>query len=229
LGVGLWLGLLAGTGALFLLLAWFLPADRGDMDGIQALRLFGALALVSSGLLRVRRIDLGATARTVVGWASIFLLAVTAYALRDDALGVALKVRSALLPGRAATESARTVVIGRGDAGAFYVVGQVNGAPVRFIVDTGATDIVLSPDDARRAGLDPAGLAYSRPSETANGVGFSAAAAAASLAVGPIRLTDVPVEINKAPMDASLLGQSFLSRLESYEVRGDRLYLRGRD
>ena len=229
LGMGLWLGLLAGVGALFLLLAWLLPADRGDTDGSEALRLFGTLALVTSGLARVRRIDLGATARIVAGWLAIFLVAITAYALRDDALHVALRLRSALLPGHAVASSAHTLVIGRGEGDGFFVVGRVNGAPVRFMIDTGATDILLSPADAERAGLHPADLAYSRPSETANGVSFDASATVNNLAVGPIRMSDVPVEVNKAPMDASLLGMPFLKRLDSFEVRGDQLFLRGRE
>jgi aspartyl protease family protein len=160
---------------------------------------------------------------------AIFLVAVTAYALRDDALHVALKVRSALFPGHAVEASAHTLVLGRGEGDGFFVIGQVNGAPVRFMIDTGATDILLSPADAERAGLHPADLTYSRPTETANGVGFDASATVNSLAVGPIRMSDVPVEVNRAPMDASLLGMPFLKRLDSFEVRGDQLFLRGRD
>ncbi len=228
LGVGLWLGLLAGVGGLFLLAAWLLPADRGDNDWSEALRLFGVLALVSSGLARVRRVNLGATAKIVAGWAAIFLVAVTGYALRDDAFRLALKVRSALVPGYAMTESAHSLVVGRGEGDAFYVVGRVNGAPVRFMIDTGSTEIVLSPADAERAGLRPAEADYSRPTETANGLGYGAAATIDSLAIGPIRLANVPVSINKAPMSTSLLGMPFLKRLDSFEVRGDQLFLRGR-
>src|SRR5579859_3063111 len=76
-GLWLWLGLLAGTGGLFLLVAWLLPADRGDTDWSQALRLFGVLALVSSGLVSARRFDLSRTARMVAAWAAIFVVAVT--------------------------------------------------------------------------------------------------------------------------------------------------------
>jgi aspartyl protease family protein len=59
-------------------------------------------------------------------------------------------------------------------------------------------------------------------------VGHGAAATVHSPAVGPIRMTNVLVEINKAPMGASLLGMPFLKRLDSFEVRGDQLFLRAR-
>jgi aspartyl protease family protein len=227
LGLGLWLGLLAATGAAFLLLAWLAPAERGGMDWAEALRLFGVLAVVSSGLASVRRFNFSGTVRVVAGWLGIFLVAVTAYALRDDVARVALKVRTALIPGYAVAQSPRSLVIGRGEGETFNVVGQVNGAPVRFVVDTGSTEIVLSQADAQRAGLRPAEMTYSRPSQTANGVGYGAMTTVDSLAVGPIRMTDVPVSINKAPMSVSLLGMPFLKRLDSFEVRGDQLFLRG--
>lgn len=227
LGVWLWLGLLAGLLTLFLLAAWLLPADRSGADWPEVLQLFGVLALVSSGLARLRRINLGAMAKIVVGWATIFLLAVTGYALRDDAGRLVSRVRSALAPDYAVAESAYSLVVGRGEGDAFYVVGRVNGAPVRFMIDTGSTEIVLSPADAERAGLHPADADYSRPTETANGLGYGAASIIDSLAVGPIRLVDVPVSINKAPMSMSLLGMPFLKRLDSFEVRGDQMFLRG--
>lgn len=228
LGLWLWLGVLAATGGVFLLAAWLLPADRGDMDWSQALRLFGLLALVSSGIVSARSFDLSRTARMAAGWVAIFLVAVTAYALRGDAVRLALEVGQALVPAHAVADGPRGLAIGRGDDGAFDVIGEVNGAPVRFVVDTGSTDIVLSPADAERAGVRASQDAFYLPSQTANGVGYGAPATAASLSVGPIRMTDVPVSINKAPMGVSLLGMTFLRRLDSFEVRDDRLYLRGR-
>jgi aspartyl protease family protein len=228
LGLWLWLGLLVAVGSAFLAAAALLPVDRANMDWAQALRLFGVLALVSSGLVSARRVDFPRTARMVASWAAIFLVAVTAYALRDDIGRLARKVGQALVPDQAVADGPRGLAVGRGEDGAFYVIGKVNGAPVRFVVDTGSTDIVLSPSDAERAGLHPSEDSFSLPSQTANGVGYGAPATVDSLSVGPIRMTDVPVQINKAPMGASLLGMSFLRRLDSFEVRDDRLFLRGR-
>jgi aspartyl protease family protein len=228
LGLWLWLGLLVAVGGAFLVAAALLPADRADMDWGRALRLFGVLALVSSGLVTARRFDFFRTARMVAGWAAIFLVAVTAYALRDDIGRLARKVGQALAPDHAVADGPRGLAVGRGEDGAFYVIGKVNGAPVRFVVDTGSTDIVLSPTDAERAGLHPSDDSFLLPSQTANGVGYGAPATVDSLSVGPIRMTEVPVQINKAPMGVSLLGMSFLRRLDSFEVRDDRLVLRGR-
>jgi aspartyl protease family protein len=104
----------------------------------------------------------------------------------------------------------------------------VNGAPVRFIIDTGASDIVLSPSDARRAGVDMASLDFARGYETANGAGRGARVVLKSLQVGQVHAADVEASVNAAPMRASLLGMAFLKRFESIEVRGGRLVLRWR-
>ncbi|MEI9890753.1 MAG: TIGR02281 family clan AA aspartic protease [Caulobacteraceae bacterium] len=97
-------------------------------------------------------------------------------------------------------------MVGRDTDGGFYVTGQVNGQTVRFLADTGSSDIVLSPADAQRLGLDPASMQFSKSAETANGIGFGAPYKAASLAIGPIQLADVPMSVNKAAMSSSLLG-----------------------
>jgi aspartyl protease family protein len=228
LGLFLWLGLLAAVGAGLLVLARFFPGqlDTGA-DRFEAMRIFGLLALVSSGLVATRRLDLGRTARHAAIWAAILAVLIVGYTFRDDFVSAGLRVVSAINPAYAVANGPGSMVIGRGEGGGFYVMGKVNGAPVRFLVDTGATQIVLGPADAERAGLATAALRFSDPSETANGVGYGAAASARSLVVGPVSLADVPVTINQAPMSASLLGMPFLDRFASVEVRGDRLFLRG--
>jgi aspartyl protease family protein len=228
LGLLLWLGLMAAAAAVFFLLMRLFPEQRSGMEWADAFRLFGLLALVSSGLVATRSLDLGLAARNIALWAAIFALAFLAYAFRGDLLSVGLRARSALIPAYAVANSPTSIVVSRGEGGGFYVMGSVNGAPVRFIVDTGASDIVLSPKDAASAGLLDDTTTFSRPSETANGIGYGAPVTVNSLAVGPIHLSKVPVFINQAPMRESLLGMAFLDRLESFEFRGDQLFLRGR-
>jgi aspartyl protease family protein len=228
-GLWIWLSFVAVVGGGFLLAVRLFPAESADLDWERALRLFGTLALVSSALVSARRFSLSSTVRAIAGWIAILAVLITAYALRNDVSQVAVKVRSALFPAYAVADSPRSLVISRGDSDGFYVMGKVNGAPVRFLIDTGSTEILLSPADAERAGLRPGELDYSRPSETANGVGYGASGTVDTLTVGAIRMDHVPVSINKAPMDASLLGMPFLKRLDSYEVRGDQMYLRSRD
>jgi aspartyl protease family protein len=93
------------------------------------------------------------------------------------------------------------------------------------MVDTGASDVVLSPADARRLGFDLAELKFTRIYQTANGTVRGAPVRLRRITIGPIEIEDVRASVNGAPMGTSLLGMSFLGRLMGYEVTTDTLTL----
>ena len=120
--------------------------------------------------------------------------------------------------------NANALVYNAGPDGHFVVPGSANGAPVRFLVDTGATLVVLTPSDARAAGIDPDALVFDRAIRTASGTVPAAVAVLREVKVGRISIGDVRAAIiAKAPQ--SVLGMSFLSRLKSFEMQHDRLTL----
>jgi len=130
------------------------------------------------------------------------------------------------------------VVIRAGNHGHFVAEVTVDGTDVRFLVDTGASDVVrflvdtgasdvvLSPADAERLGFDPARLRFSKFYRTANGTVRGAPVRLSEMKIGPIRVTDVRASVNEADMNRSLLGMSFLNRLSGYAVEGGRLILK---
>jgi len=150
-------------------------------------------------------------------------------AYREEFAGVPQRLRLAFSMGDPVATGDHELVVPQDDQGAFVIVARVNGQRVRFIVDTGATDTVLSPADARRLGVPVDQLVYDGEAETANGVGHAAAYTAQTLEVGAIRFDQFRMAVNQAPMSSSLLGMSFLNRLESFEVRGRKLILKWRD
>ncbi len=226
-GPWLWLLLVAGLGALvWVLLEAFPQRQLGREDWVQLVKLSAIVVVCSSGLLFLRRVPLRETLRNAVLWAAIAGVLLIGYTYRDDFSNVGARIGGELLPSRAVELGGGEVEIRAGRGGHFTVTAEVNGQPVDFLVDTGASDIVLSPADARRLGYDPAQLSFTRMYHTANGVGRGAAIRLDSLAVGPIVFNDLPASVNEAPMGESLLGMTFLRRLDSYEVRRDRLILR---
>ncbi len=100
----------------------------------------------------------------------------------------------------------------------------VNGAPVRFLVDTGATMVVLTMRDAAAAGLSRTNLDFSIRTSTANGVGRAAPVKLRELRIGQFSATDVPAAVVEN-LRISLLGQTFLKRLDSYQMRDGVLTL----
>jgi aspartyl protease family protein len=117
-------------------------------------------------------------------------------------------------------------VIESGAGGHFLIEAVVNGAPVDFLVDTGASDIVLTLEDAERLGLQPETLRFTQRFATANGEVRGAPVVLRELRIGQFSLFDVPASVNEAPLRVSLLGMSFLAQLNGYRVEDGRLILR---
>ena len=223
----LWLALAVGFG----LLIWFLAARFsyalvGRDDWIDVVRLVGILALVSSGVVFVRRVNVGEAVRNIAIWVAIGAVLLLGYSFRGEIAGVGQRIRADLLPHEAVVVAEGVLRVNVGADGQFHVVAVVNGVSVKFLIDTGASDIVLTRTDARRAGFDPQRLRFTRVYQTANGIGRGAPIVLDTIGIGPNSLRDVRASVNDAAMSTSLLGVAFLGRLESYEVRGDVMLLR---
>ena len=116
-------------------------------------------------------------------------------------------------------------VIAKSRDGHFWANGQANGASVRFLVDTGATAVALTPEDARRLGFDPAALNYSNRVITAAGQARAASVKLASLTVSGARLNNVDALVIEKGLDTSLLGMTYLGRLASFQATPKALIL----
>jgi aspartyl protease family protein len=129
---------------------------------------------------------------------------------------------------RPATSAAPSAVAIPADArGHFFVQATVNGTRVRMMVDTGATGVVLSREDARRVGINPHPSEFTARTSTANGIVPVAPIVLNEVAVGEISVRDVPALVHPdSHFQGSLLGMSFLSRLSQFEVSKGRLILK---
>jgi aspartyl protease family protein len=160
-------------------------------------------------------------------WIAIALVLVVGYTYRFELLQVADRVLAELIPGRAASRG-RAVEIARGSGGSFTVIMRVNDARVSMVLDTGATAVVLTQQAAKAAGLPLELLTYTVNVDTANGRTRAAPVMLDRISVGGITERKVPALIAQpGQLRTNLLGMSFLDRLESWEVRGDKLIMRG--
>jgi aspartyl protease family protein len=117
-------------------------------------------------------------------------------------------------------------VVEAGRGGHYVIDAVVNGAPITFLVDTGASDIVLTMEDAERLGFHPRTLRFTQRFATANGEVRGAPVVLREIRIGQFSLFDVAASVNEAPLGVSLLGMSFLERLNGYQVDNGRLILR---
>lgn len=150
-------------------------------------------------------------------WALIFVGVVAGYGLWGD-------ISRELRPRQAMLENGQ-IEVPRMFDGHFYLTARLNGEPVAFVVDTGATDVVLTRADAERIGIDLDTLAFTGRAYTANGTVRTAAANVNEVALGRITDRNLRVLVNDGEMDQSLLGMAYLRRFSKIEIEDDKLVL----
>ncbi len=223
--------LLIGLGLAFLLL--LVRHEDGTIAGMTTDEFSGVvikvalIVFIGSMVVTLFRERFSQAVQAGLFWLIIAAVLAVGYTYRAELRDTGNRVLSELVPGRAASRG-RIVEISRGRAGDFQVAADVNGARLPMVLDTGATSVVLTYEAAKAAGLPLEVLQYNVNVDTANGRTRAAAVTLDRLAVGSITERSVPALIVQAgQLRTNLLGMSFLNRLESWEVRGDRLMMRG--
>jgi aspartyl protease family protein len=217
---------------LFGLFAAMMRRDDGTIAGLDEIDFATFMvrtimvAVVGASLMVVFRGRMSQALTSALAWLAIALVLAVGYTYRFELRGVGERVMAEMVPGRAATHG-RTVEIARGGGGGFAIIAEVNGARLPLVLDTGATSVVLTQEAARSAGLPLEVLSYSVNVDTANGRGRAAPVTLDRIMIGGITERQVAALIAQpGALKANLLGMSFLNRLESWEVRGDKLMLR---
>ena len=168
----------------------------------------GLLLLALAGWFAAsNRPSIGKSLQMALVWGMIFLGGMAIYGLWQDI-----------------TEDG-VILVQRSSDGHFYLTLQVNKIDIEFLVDTGATDLVLSPQDAINVGLDFENLSFLNTAKTANG----------AVPIAYVRLQEVQLEeyidksvsaaVNSSKMNKSLLGMSYLDRYQRIEMSTDSLKL----
>ena len=121
---------------------------------------------------------------------------------------------------------AARVTVPRAADGHFYADVRINNATVRMLVDTGASTVLLTREDARRAGIRANRGEFTAVGQTAGGDIALKPVTIRSVAIGPVRGSGIPAMVAERDVPISLLGQSFLERVAHVEIAGDELRLR---
>ncbi|MFW2543496.1 retropepsin-like aspartic protease family protein [Primorskyibacter sp. 2E107] len=191
------------------------------MDSWQTGR-FLYLALLAGALLLwlfvENRDSLGTKMKQMAAWVLIFLGVIAAIGLWSD-------IRQTVQPRQAIFEDQNRIELPLQADGHYYVTLGINGVNTRFVVDTGASGIVLTGDDARRVGINEADLAFYSQAMTANGAVRTAPVRLEQMTLGPITDRNVQAFVNAGEMDTSLLGMSYLQRFSRIEIANGRLVL----
>ncbi|MFN3292683.1 MAG: TIGR02281 family clan AA aspartic protease [Gemmobacter sp.] len=173
---------------------------------------------VAGWLVVESRGRMGQMARQALAWLLIFVGLAAAYGLWQD---FAPSGQRAAVAQQGETQ----IVARRAPDDHFYLTLDVAGTPVRFMVDTGASTIVLGDRDADRLGIDRRSLAYVGQARTANGTIRTARVTLRGVSLEGTPLGDLPAWVGDGPLDVSLLGMEFLNRFARVEMTRDRLVL----
>jgi aspartyl protease family protein len=200
------------------------PGAPDDTDRtMQLIYLCVILAVLTGGLAARLQGRPGTTLAHLGTWGVIFAALILIYSYRDQFGVLGDRFAAELVPARGTETGPASIAYSAEADGHYHVYGAIDGSSVRFLVDSGATDIVLSPDDARMLGLQPEYLDYTMEAQTANGTVRGAPIRVKTLKVGPIVMHDIPATVNEAEMPVTLLGMEFLRRLKSWGVKNGRL------
>ncbi|WP_448664516.1 TIGR02281 family clan AA aspartic protease [Sphingomonas sp. CJ20] len=189
------------------------------MDGIWLV----AVLVLAVSALSARRLSLGFVARSLLIWAAIILAVVVAVAHRHDLKAAFARVSETLGLDEQQVQG-ETVRIKMGPDGHFWAQVTINDTPVRLLIDSGATVTALSKRTAKAAGVKVSG---ELPAiiETANGSIAAQRGTIETLAIGPLKTTDLGVVVSENFGDMDVLGMNFLSRLHSWRVENGVLVL----
>jgi aspartyl protease family protein len=187
-------------------------------DVAKVIYLLLLILVIGGWFFAQRRDSLNKTLQQAILWGFLFAGAVLLYSVKDQ-------LRQQVIPKQAVQLASNRIAISRSSDRHFYTTLMINKTPVQFVIDTGATDMVLSKRDAQRVGINLNDLAYIGVAQTANGSVRTARIKLDKVVLGPFVDRNISAWVNDSVMGDSLLGMSYLSRFSNLQIAGDTLYL----
>ncbi len=210
--------------------------DSGYVLGLPSesfgqLVVVGLFASVLGSAILSSRVRYRDFVRTALIWLAILLGFVAVYVWRGDLQDGAWRMAAALVPGMAidvnGDDGSRQTIVARSQSGHFETEGRVNGQPVRFLIDTGASLVTLRHEDAVSLGLNPSRLSFTLAIATANGIANAAPVRLDSIEIGAISRRNIRALVTEpGRLGQSLLGMNVIDTLSSFEIRRDEVILR---
>ncbi|HDZ83351.1 MAG TPA: TIGR02281 family clan AA aspartic protease [Roseobacter sp.] len=191
-----------------------------EIETSRLIYLILLLLMVAGWFYMQNRQGLNKSLQQIAVWGMIFIGAAAGYGLWGDI------TRNSGIPRQSYETGTGAVTIPRSADGHYYLTALVNGEAIRFVVDTGASDMVLTRQDAERAGLSPETLNYLGRATTANGEVRTAYVRLSEVQLGEVRDFDVPAVVNDGEMPQSLLGMGYLQRWGRIEIANNELILK---
>lgn len=187
-------------------------------DKARAFYLILLLVAIGGSFLFTRRENLSQSVQQALIWVLIFVGIIIAYGFKDV-------FKAQIYPSAAVQVGEKSVSFTRAADGHFYATLDINAHNIYFVIDTGASSIVLSKDDAENIGIDTSALNYFGRSETANGTVSTAFVELDVVKLGNITDYNLPASVNGGELFGSLLGMNYINLFSEFRINGDTLTL----
>ena len=211
-------------GLVILLMVFRGDTASGEIDWARLVYLTVLLSIISMGFGGAFANNIGTTLKHIAIWVAIGATIALTFSFYQELRGAFYDVSGRLDPS-SARETDHGIVVFASQDGHFFVRAEAEGRSILFLVDTGASDVVLSHSDAEKLRYNIGDLNFSRSYQTANGIGRGAPITIEGIGIGSIYVRNVRGTIMEKDSQVSLLGMSFLRELGGYEVKTDRLVL----
>lgn len=193
-------------------------------QNINLIFAIGALVLVASVLFS-RRVGLKEIARTALSWVAIFAVFIVVFSYQHELVGVWKKVTGELTGANEQQVVGDILIIRQSSDGHYWADAEVNGMPVRFLIDSGATTTAMNLKTAQVANVDIHQGGFPTYLDTANGTVKAQRGRIQTLKVGSMTALGLPIVVAEAFGDSNVLGMNFLSELDSWRVEGREMIL----
>lgn len=209
----------------------FLPNLFQNIDSrnaMQALFLIIILVFFIGAFWRRRfsMAELSDSIKAWLLWILIFFIVVVGYAFRHELDTFKRRVVSVLVPSYSFVEEGE-IILSRHADGHFYLNAYANDkTSIKFLIDTGASGVAITQQDARNMGFDLSKLNYNQKSNTANGIAYSAPIKIKKLQIGKKTLYNVSAHVTSGGLDISLLGMSVIDDFSDFRFTNDNLILK---
>lgn len=181
------------------------------------------LLLVSS--LAARRLPMGQVAKMALAWVAIFAAMFAIFSFRFEFQAIWERVKSDFAGTAGQTVSGEAIELKRQDGGHYWLQVEINGNPVNFMIDSGATTTAMNASTANETGVNVDTDGYPVMIETANGTVTAKRGVVQSLEIGPHKLTDHKVVVSESFGETNVLGMNFLDGMKSWKVEGNIMTL----
>jgi aspartyl protease family protein len=202
------------------------PAIITNQSDLIHLISLGLVLAYLSFIVLARRFHFSEAIQYLTLWFGIALVMLGVYSYRYQLADIINTIGGEIFPFKGREIQVGTVSFPLSSNGHFMMEAIVEGIPINFMLDTGASRVVLTQNDAERLGLRVNKLSYTQPTSTANGVVWSAPLRLQKIKIGSIAVSNVAASVSNNDLEQSLLGMSFLEKIKGYEVQKNTLILR---